>query len=333
MRVLKLTERPSLQLRDRAAGEPALDIVVTRDDVLDQATFRATGVLDLYETLFPASERDSSDDLVRWVLSEDVGEPRHFVVDGREMSYRLDSRCFILRAAERAIGLGFFTYDHASRLIFCNHVGVARAWRGGGLARTFYRAMVGMLDALFPDNIGVVLEVEPFDCNHLQAITADLEDTGRRQLAADEQLAIRRLLRLRWYDTLGHAVFCDARTKRPLRCRSPCLDPSLPQAAWAGAEEDYWLIWQARRSAPPAAIGTAELWRTTVEAIYVEILAKSLVAEDPAHRRHYWHYATSLVARTLRQNATAEIALASCLAAADGLLLQRWRRLAIDLAI
>lgn len=324
-------------MRGEAAGEPArpqtLDIVVTRDDVRDEATFRATGVLDLYCELFPANERDSPDDIVRWVLSEDVGRREKFMLDGREISYCLDSRCFILRAAQRAIGLGFFTCDHASHLIFCNYVGLAKAWRGGGLARTFYREMVGMLDELFPDNIGVVLEVEPFDRDQVEAIIGDLERTGRRQLAADEQAAIRRFLRVRWYDALGHSVFCDARTMRPLRCRSPCLDPSLPRAAWAGAEEDYWLIWHARSNAPPVAMRAGELWQTTVEAIYVEILAKSLVAEDPSGRGEYWHYATSLVAQTLRQGATAEVGLAPCLVAEDSLLLQRWRRLAIDLSI
>ncbi|MBR0870651.1 hypothetical protein JQ633_09790 [Bradyrhizobium tropiciagri] len=320
---------------DAAGGEgtQTLDIVVTRDDLRDEAAFRATGVLDLYQQLFPANERDSADDIVRWVLSEDVGRREQFTLDGREISYCLDSRCFILRAAQRAIGLGFFTYDHASRLVFCNYVGVATAWRGGGLARAFYREMAGMLDALFPGNIGVALEVEPFDRDQAEAVITDLEHTGRRQLAAEEQAAIRRLLRVRWYDALGHSVFCDARTKRPLCCRSPCLDPSLPQADWAGAEEDYWLMWQARTSAPPASVSSGELWQTTVEAIYVEILAKSLVAEAPQSRRDYWHYATSLVAQTLRQGAAAEIALAPCLAAADSLLLQRWRRLAIDLAI
>jgi hypothetical protein len=51
----------------------------------------------------------------------------------RRSPYRLDSRCFILRVAERAIGLGFFTYDYASRLIYCNYVGDelrrASSWR------------------------------------------------------------------------------------------------------------------------------------------------------------------------------------------------------------
>ncbi|MGY4154382.1 GNAT superfamily N-acetyltransferase [Bradyrhizobium sp. USDA 4461] len=324
-------------------GPQALDIVVTRHDVLDEASFRSTGVLELYEQLFPASERDSSDDVVRWLLSDDVGEPRHFSVGGQQISYRLDSRCFILRAGGRAIGLGFFTYDHGSDLIYCNHVGIDRAWRGGGLARAFYREMVATLDELFPRNIGVVLEVEPFDRNRLVAIIADLERTGRRQLVADQQAEIRKLLRVRWYDKLGYAVFCDARTMRPLVCRSPSLNPSspdpssldpcLPSSDRAGGEENYWLMWQPRTGAPQAEARADQLWQNAVAAIYVEILAKSLVDDDPFGRRDYWDYATGLVARTMQQTATTDVRLARCLADEDGALLSRWRRLAIDLPI
>ncbi|WP_245452773.1 hypothetical protein [Bradyrhizobium sp. C9] len=322
-----------MQVLDGSYGERAqpLDIVVTRRDVLDEASFRGTGVLDLYAELFPASERDSPDDIVRWLLSGDVGARRQFSVSGQEMSYRLDSRCFILCAAGRAIGLGFFTYDHASELIYCNHVGIAKTWRGGGLARTFYREMGGMLDALFPRNIGVVLEVEPFDRDHLQAIIAGLERTGRRQLAADEQATIGRLLRVGWYDKLGYSVFCDAHTMQPLRCRSPCLDPSLPSSSWGGGEEDYWLMWQARPGAPSVEMRAGPLWHKAVSAIYVEILAKSLVAADPSGRRDYWDYATALVDRTLQQIATSDAYLAPCLGDDDRQLLSRWRRLAIEL--
>ncbi|GKQ52331.1 hypothetical protein [Bradyrhizobium sp. Ce-3] len=314
-------------------GSQPLDIVVTRRDVLDEASFRGTGVLDLYAELFPASERDSPDDIVRWLLSDDVGARRQFSVGGHEMSYRLDSRCFILRAAGRAIGLGFFTYDHASELIFCNHVGIAKTWRGGGLARAFYREMLGMLDALFPRNIGVVLEVEPFDRDLLEATIADLERTGRRQLAADEQAAIRRLLRVGWYDKLGYSVFSDARTVRPLSCRSPCLDPSQPASEWAGGEDNYWLMWQARTGTPSVETRAGPLWHKAVTAIYVEILAKSLVAADPSGRRAYWDYATALVAETLQRIAAADVRLVRCLGNADSALLSRWRHLAIELPI
>ncbi|WP_235999949.1 hypothetical protein [Bradyrhizobium uaiense] len=313
-------------------GPQALDIVVTRHDVLDEASFRSTGVHELYEQLFPAIERDSPDDIVRWLLSDDVGEPRHFSVGGRQMSYRLDSRCFILRAAGRAIGLGFFTYDHASDLIFCNHVGIAKAWRGGGLARAFYREMVAMLDALFPRNIGVVLEVEPYDRDRLDAIIADLELTGR-PLAADEQAAIRRLLRARWYDKLGYAMFCNALTMQPLLCRSPCLDPCLPSSEWAEGEENYWLMWQARTGAPSAQRRASEFWQNAVAAIYIEILAKSLVDDDPNGRRDYWDYATALVAQTMQQTMMTDVRLVRCLGDEDSALLSRWRRLAIDLPI
>jgi len=316
-----------------AAGGPALDIVVTRHDVVDDSTFRDSGVLELYEELFPASERDDSDDIVRWVLSDDIGERRGFVVGGRRMSYRLDSRFFILRAAERAIGFGFFTYDHASRLIFCNHVGVHRAWRGGGLARTFYREMVDMLDELFPRNIGVVLEVEPFDRDRLESIITDLEGSGGRLPEAHEQAAIRKFLRVGWYHKLGYSFFCDARTRQPLPCRSPCLDPSLPLSAWAGVEEDYWLMWHGRNGVLRPAMQAGRLWQKTVTTIYIEILAKSLIEENPRGRRAYWDYATALVTRTLQQTAATEVCLASYLGRDDSPLLSRWRRLAIDLPI
>ncbi|MFB9265119.1 hypothetical protein ACFFWD_18505 [Bradyrhizobium erythrophlei] len=57
---------------------------------------------------------------------------RHDVCDEtsfRCTAYRLDSRYFILRVAERAIGLGFFTYDHTSGFLYCNYVGMQREWR------------------------------------------------------------------------------------------------------------------------------------------------------------------------------------------------------------
>jgi len=315
-----------------AMGEP-LDIVVTRRDVRDEVSFRGTGVLDLYAELFPASERDSPDDMLRWLLSDDVGEIRHFYVGDRAMSYRLDSRCFILRAAERAVGLAFFTYDHASDLIYCNHVGIGAAWRGRGLARAFYRATVEMLGTLFPRNVGVVLEVEPFDHDHLGVIIDDLERTGRRQLAANAQAEIRRLLRVSWYDGLDYSVFCGAQTMRPLVCRSPCLDPSLPSSQWAVGEENYWLMWRARTGAPAIATRAGELWHKAVTAIYIEILAKSLVAADPNDRRGYWDYATARVTQTLQRTATNGVHLARGLGDDDRRLLSRWRRLAIDLPI
>ena len=330
---MRILNHMRAEAADGSADLPVLDIVVTRYDVLDEATLRDTGVLDLYEALFPAIERDNPDDIVRWVLSDDVGEQRDFEIDGQRMSYRLDSRCLILRAAGRAIGFGFFTYDHASHLIFCNHVGVHKAWRGGGLARAFYREMIDVLDELFPRNTGVVLEVEPFDRDSLEDIIADLERSGRRSLDAHEQAEIRKFLRVSWYHKLGHSFFCDARIMKPLLCRSPCLDPSLPSSAWAGAEEDYWLMWHGRNGALPLAMNAGELWKKTVATIYVEILAKSLVDEDPASRHAYWAYATALVERTLQRTAATEVKLASYLAPGDSPLLSRWRRLAIDLPI
>ncbi|MBR0752193.1 hypothetical protein JQ604_08355 [Bradyrhizobium jicamae] len=304
---------------------------MTRVDVCDEASFRASGVLDLYYELFPPHERDDPDDIVRWVLTDDVGELRCFELDGEQISYRLDSRYVILRAEGRAIGLGFFTYDHASRLIYCNYVGVHRDWRRGGMAREFYRETIKLFDSeLFTDNLGVVLEVEPFDGDSLERIIDDLERSGERQLAAHDQETVRKFLRITWYDKLGHSFLVDARSRLPLSCRSPCLDPELPRAAWAGEEAGYWLMWHARPGVVPDA---HDLWRAAVETIYVEILAKSLVAEDAQRRRDYWKYTTGLVADTLRATDAERVGLGSYLGPDDRPWLPRWRQLGIDLPI
>jgi len=316
-------------------SRPAPDVVVTRLDVLDEATFRGTGVLDLYQELFPPNERDDPEDIVRWVLSDDIGERRYFTVNGEEISYTLDSRWFILRVAERAIGLGFFTYDYASGLLYCNYVGVQKEWRAGGMARAFYLEMISMLDELFTQNLGVVIEVERFDRDKLEAIIGDLERTGgERRLDENEKAEIRKFLRVSWYQKkLNYTFFLDARSGQPLSCRSPCLDPSLPRSAWAGEEENYWLMWHPRTGTPSAVSDAGKLWRRAVEAIYVEILAKSLVAAMKKRRRRgYWDYANALVAQTLRQGTT-DVSLATYLGPGDSPLLCRWRRLAIDLPI
>jgi hypothetical protein len=51
------------------------------------------------------------------------------VLSGKtKLSYTLDSRYFILCLADRAIGLGFFTYDHSNKLIYGNYIAVQESW-------------------------------------------------------------------------------------------------------------------------------------------------------------------------------------------------------------
>ena len=170
------------------------------------------------------------------------------------------------------------------------------------MARAFYREMVGMLDDLFPHNIGVVLEVEPFDHDRLEAIISDLERTGSRQLDENDRAEIRKFLRVSWYHKPNYTFFIDSSTWRPIACRWPCIDPSLPRLGWADEEADYWLMWRTRAGQSSATPDAAGLWRRAVDAIiYLEILAKSLVAAGPGGRRYYWDYATALVAQTLKR--------------------------------
>jgi hypothetical protein len=222
-------------------------LVVTRIDFDDEATFTDTGVFDLYEDLFPPVERDDRDDIVRWVLRSDVGKRRSVrLSDTKEISYALDSRYFILCLADRAIGLGFFTYDCSSELIYGNYIGVQECWRGGDIARAFFDEIMKVLEELFPRSRGMAFEVEMFRKERVEEIIAGLEKSKSKKIESqDDQDEIRKFLRVSWYHRLNCFFFFDKSAGRPLVCRSPCLDAGGSREDWRAAEEDYWIMWYA----------------------------------------------------------------------------------------
>src|SRR5262249_32671010 len=79
-------------------------LLVSRvDDFYDESTFDQIDTFRLYEDLFPPVERDSRDDIIKWVLRSDIGEQRDVrLPDKTEFSYKLDSRYFILCLDEQA---------------------------------------------------------------------------------------------------------------------------------------------------------------------------------------------------------------------------------------
>ncbi|MBR1188805.1 toll/interleukin-1 receptor domain-containing protein [Bradyrhizobium sp. AUGA SZCCT0160] len=226
-------------------------IWVTRLDFWDHQTFYDSGVFDLYEDLFPAIERDDPQDIIRWTLHGDIGVRRSFVIsNGKEISYTLDSRYFILKLADRAVGLGFFTYDFSSELIYGNYIGVQECWRGGNIAGNFFSEIMVILQELFPTYKGMVFEVEKFSRERVEGIVSDLKRTGARQVALQQDRdEVRKFLRVSWYHKLGCYFFFDKEMKEPLVCRSPCLDLTLSPEGWAAAEEDYWIMWYGRPGA------------------------------------------------------------------------------------
>jgi len=135
-------------------------ILVSRRDFDDESTFTQTDPFKLYKLSFPVIERDDTSDIIEWVLRSDIGQRRKFrLADGTDLSYRLDSRYFILSLWDRAIGLAFFTYDYKSRLIDANYMAIQEAWRGGDIASAFVDEAINVLAELFPKNKGVVFEV------------------------------------------------------------------------------------------------------------------------------------------------------------------------------
>jgi hypothetical protein len=298
--------------------------VVSRLDFEGHDTFFDTHVFDLYENLFPPIEQDPPHDIMRWVLTDDIGQRRSFVISkGNEISYTLDSRFCILQLAGRAIGLGFFTYDYANDLIYGNYIGVGERWRGGDIARAFFLEIMKILKQLFPQYQGMVFEVEKFSQQRVEQIITDLETSRAGHIEDPNDLSeIRRFLRVTWYQLLNCSFFFDKAADVPLLCRSPCIDPTLPREKWSEAEEDYWIMWY-RRTEPPINLSNGkELWIKAIKSIYIEILAKSLCENNP----QYWDYASAIVDNTLKDTALCEVGFSKFL---DRPLLKRWMALNI----
>jgi hypothetical protein len=324
-------------------------VLVTRLDFSDEHTFNDTKALDLYEELFPQIERDNRNDIVKWVLHDDVGKARYVKLSADiQFDYRLDSRYFIMMLAQRAIGIAFLTYDYKYNFLYGNYIAVERHWRNfQGLGDSFIKKIEEIAIGremgkdemdhlpLFPNCKGVIFEVERFDRDRVEKIVTDLENSKAHVVATEaDRDQIRRFLRVSWYQKLGFKFFLDGVKKEPLVCVAPCLDPSeTPREDWMSEEESYWLMWQPRRGGLHDLSAVDELWQQAVRSVYIEVLAKSLVERFSDTGAEYWEYANDIVTDTLRYQSNRNIVLGTYLHRRENDLHRRWSKLGIDIAI
>ena len=307
---------------------------VARGDILDVKSFNETEVFKLYADLFPPIERDDPEDIAHWVLDTDLGTVRSFDLPTRgKISYQLDSRYFILSVANKAVGLGFLTYDHDAKLAYVNYVGVQRCWREGQLAKALFLDIVDVLADLFPEYEALILEVERFDIDEVDATIERLRAEPAR-FSSEQQEEIRKFLRIRFYHKLGFSFFVDAATGRPLVCHSPCVDPSA-SAIWEEGEADYWIMRSDRQPTAPRPADIAANWRRSIQSMYVEILLKSVaergvIARQAEIAEKYWEYGNRIVDDTINSTQGKRIELRQF---PDQTWYDRWKSLEIDLPI
>jgi len=287
-------------------------LLVTRHDFWDEATLHDKQAFRLYENLFPPDERDDPEDIIRWVLRSDLGEERRILLpNGTTLTYKLDSRWFILSLAERAIGLAFSTFDHTTKLIYGNYIAVQECWRVGDMAQAFGFELMKVFEDLFPEYQGVVFEVETFDKGRVRRIidhlTKEKEEGNKLFLSDDDRNEIRKFLRVCVYQKNECWFFLDGRIHAPLVCTSPSLDPRGGPRDWKRLERDYWLMWYGRPGTPLDTEGAKALWANAIRCIYIEILAKSLVEASPDTGAEYWRHANAVVDRSLRRSQPKDI--------------------------
>ncbi|MBF0560992.1 MAG: toll/interleukin-1 receptor domain-containing protein [Alphaproteobacteria bacterium] len=317
-----------------------------------EVTFEETGVFKLYRDMFPIeSERDSPNDIIRWVLRSDLGKPKSMLLpDGTALEYTLDSRYFIMQLAGRAIGLAFFTYDYKNNLMYGNYIAVHGDWREGHLAKPFVDKIMDILGELFPKFEGVVFEVEKIDREKVEYIISYLKDSpelisylkGSLKLSylkespdklfhsPDDLREIKKVKRVLWYQRLGCQFFIDINDNKPLTSRSPCLSPG--NTDWPTQEEEWWVMWYNRPGQQPDWMRVGDLWERSIRCMYIEILAKSLVESVPAKSQKYWAYANGVVEEVLHQSDKANISFGPSLHSHDPLT-RKWEELGIKIKI
>lgn len=309
-------------------------LLVSRRHFHDVETFDRTGAYKVYNDLFPVEEQDSWDDIVKWVLRDDLGQPSQSTHKGVGLiEYQLDSRYFILTLAGQAIGLGFFTYDYSSRLVFGNYIAVQEGWRAGALAKNLVDKIVEVLGEIFPEYRGIMFEVERLNREYLGDIIDSLYARNGTFRSKEEEKEVRKFLRIAWYQSINAFFFVDGHTGEPLSCKSPCLDPD--EKNWENLEEEYWIMWYNRPGTIFEMDELSKLWKEVVYSVYIEILAKSLVAAYPLTAAKYWKYANEIVNERL--DTPVEVSFGKYLHRRDSNLLQRWievsKKYNIDLAI
>lgn len=292
---------PKLLFFGRGAGD---------EEGMDAEAMNATRVFELYETLFPAVERDKKMDILGWVFERDDGShtKRRFEHKGlfrtiaHDYEYQFDSWYPVLTLHGRAVAFAFLSYHPPSKLIYGNYVAVQQSWRAGQIADVFWRALRDEVAKTFPECRGLLFEVEPCDYAHMESIVARLERQrrsagrdARLQIAANEETTIRRFLRLAWYDRRQARLLTDARGV-PLVSTTPCLDPALPPTQWKHEEEDFWLAWFPN---PTHAAPQAPSWTEATTFSAIEVLAHSLAIEYERQAGAYLTYAKQVARRSI----------------------------------
>ena len=313
-------------------------IVVSREDsFISQDEFYDSGAFDLYQSLFPENEQDSPTDIIDWVLHYDIGCTREKIMDDVRFCYTLDSRFFILKVENIAIGISFITYDSTTKLIYGNYIAVKEHWRSGHMARAFGEGIWKICKKLFSEIDGTVFEVETFDITIAEKEVEFFETlkTHKDRAAAmnvdGSTKHLRRIFRVYSYQMEDCVFFMDSEQNFPLVAVAPCLDPTIDPGQWED-EEEYWIMWSIKYQSEDAKMQKAnDLWVKSIKCIYEEVLIKSLA--DRYTSKVYWHYGRKIVERNVGQVRGRNVALRPYRVRKMHELLHRWNRLGLPMAI
>jgi len=287
-------------------------VLQSRKDLTRADQFFESGVFELYEALFPASERDDPDNIIQWVLKRDNGLPQPFYLPKQRslvpfapgktrVEYEFDSRFYVLEIYQTPIAFSFITYHRASDLVCAHYIAVSRGWRGGSVAGRLRTFIEEDIRSSYPSTKGMVFEVEPVDFDLLDAAIKKAKTQGALRLVPGDEVydQVRRFKRIDFYLTTMHALFfLDAADRQPLVYTYPCLELETDPETWPQQEEDYWLMFYR----PAGFDREPPTWEQAVNFSCIEVMGKGgAIKSQDRIGALYWNYVQNVAQRSVRR--------------------------------
>jgi hypothetical protein len=340
-------EKPSINDIDFLIDKMRVKTQRVGVDINSNEGLANTGFYELYHLMFPPEERIPDLQLCKLLFTKKHGtnislrdntSPSGIIT----YTYNRQPIMWLLTLRDRTIGFALVSYDHTTRFLFGSYLAIHERWRGTGLFKTFGNWIKEQLLQEFPENRGIIFEIEPVDIKDVQAVVdrlrnvphlKDLPRHGRKTvLSKGEEEIMRKFLRLAIYRQEAR-LFCE--NKVPLEYFQPCMDLEKNATEWESFAWPLWLAYKDLRENSLDNSTDAQLWKDVMNCVVVELIGKSYAMDTSSAGAQYLRYAESVRDMALAKSADKTPSLESVIECSNewDMLHRAWRALKVKIPL
>lgn len=309
-------------------------------DIKNPTELNETGFFKLYESTFPEIERIPNGQLNRLLFEKECGIKVNLTNKLRSAGdvcyvYSRKPTLWLLMLNERAIGFSLISYDQTTKFLFGSYLAIHRCWRSANRFEKVSDRIGRQILQQFPENRGLIFEVEPVNLDTIEDIIHRLEadDIPKSALHKTDEDEIRKFLRLIIYKTKA-LLFLDT-GMTPLEYFQPCMDVEKEPREWENGDCPLWLAFADLRRKTRNLTEASQLWSEVVHCVVVEFMGKPYAMDQPSIGVQYLEYTESIRNKALEKSKDKEIWL-GCVFKKDDRwweLHRRWDKLNIDVPL